>query len=134
LLVIRVQKDNIEMEIPGVGVLLMRGDLAGVVFHESLVHQCRGIAKRPLSERMMMGEMRLNSSNLQRLSSEEQKRMSHTADVNDLDELRPNTAKFPSSSFLRRSNVNPRSDNNTIDRPTTQTGDRNAFVREVSDQ
>lgn len=44
--------------------------------------------------------------------------------------MRPRTAKFPSSTFLKRA---PLSGTNTLDRPQTTTGNKSSFQREVSD-
>jgi hypothetical protein len=146
-----LKRENVEVDIPGVGTLLIRNDLAAVAFHESLVTQCKGIAKRPLSERRQRGDMKLNQTYLQRLTSsgtetfdEKTKQyLSNTLGI-DVDQfgekgtiyhtcvesLRPKTAKFPSSSFLKR---NQTSGTTTLDRPQTTTGNKSSFQRELND-
>lgn len=61
-IVLQKQRDTVEIDIPGVGALLVRSDIAGLAFHESLAQQCRGITKRPLSERRQRGDMKLTQA------------------------------------------------------------------------
>jgi CCDC81 eukaryotic HU domain 2 len=117
-----LQRESVEIDIPGIGSLLIKNDLAAVCFHENLVQQCRGITKRPVSERKLKGDMKLNSTYLNKLTlQEENRKMSSTLGLDmdehqHLEDQRPKTAKFPSSSFLKKTSFN-RSDLNTIERP-----------------
>lgn len=56
------------MEIPNVGVFLVRNGVAAVSFDEILVGNVRGITKRPIRERKERGSMRLTSEALSSLT------------------------------------------------------------------
>jgi len=51
--------ERVEMEIPNVGVLVVRNGIAGVEFLEYLIKETEEICSKPVEERMAKGEMAL---------------------------------------------------------------------------
>ena len=55
---------SVEMEIPNIGVLIIRNKMAAVMFNDNLQRQTKNLSSKSLTFRQGMGEMSLTKANL----------------------------------------------------------------------